>query len=410
MDPFYKPYADELKPYVIDLEKEGIEGVKGKLIFMFLKDRKGGYGSESEHFLLRSIDPPFGRLDSEHQQYFLSQDGILIKNIVGYNKTILPPWIDVETHYIFFDVNLEDKSKINLTIDRNDVVTNDKLNNLKTKIEKIIIDHIEKIFLQKHLVTDERGKNYFIGDFFCEISAATIDDVSDLLLERMKKVIPFRCSVNGNIKYLRYNELKDRRKYFYLIENGGKELRSNTSWNMEKAIEKAYPEDLILYISNGYLEVFLQKFRREYQIIVTNKELGFSFDKYLLVSSAEKRHKKEEEYGFTFEGDYKDCFGTLTLATGTIAPNINHPFMRLVNKNIEKIEGKDKKDHDIFIGELLAMYVLGYLNSLKEIQRTQKLLLDFYVEKGILTKEEVEMYVLTEKDFCPYDMGDDFLK
>ena len=47
---------------------------------------------------------------------------------------------------------------------------------------------------------------------------------------------------------------------------------------------------------------------------------------------------------------------------------------------------------------------------LKKIQRIQKHLLDFYVEKGILTKEEVEMYVLTEKDFCPYDMGEDFLK
>jgi polyhydroxyalkanoate synthesis regulator phasin len=50
------------------------------------------------------------------------------------------------------------------------------------------------------------------------------------------------------------------------------------------------------------------------------------------------------------------------------------------------------------------------LRPLKEIQRTQKLLLDFYVEKGILTKEEAERYILTEKDFCPYDMDADFLK
>ncbi|MBA7524363.1 hypothetical protein ES705_16501 [subsurface metagenome] len=50
------------------------------------------------------------------------------------------------------------------------------------------------------------------------------------------------------------------------------------------------------------------------------------------------------------------------------------------------------------------------LMPLKEIQRIQKYLLDFYVEKGILTKEEVERYLLTEKDLCPYDMGKDFLK
>jgi hypothetical protein len=50
------------------------------------------------------------------------------------------------------------------------------------------------------------------------------------------------------------------------------------------------------------------------------------------------------------------------------------------------------------------------LKPLKEIQRIQKYLLDFYVEKGILTNEEAERYVLTEKDFCPYDMGADFLK
>jgi hypothetical protein len=40
----------------------------------------------------------------------------------------------------------------------------------------------------------------------------------------------------------------------------------------------------------------------------------------------------------------------------------------------------------------------------------QKYLLDFYVEKGILTKKEAESYLLTETDFCPYDMGDNFLK
>jgi hypothetical protein len=40
----------------------------------------------------------------------------------------------------------------------------------------------------------------------------------------------------------------------------------------------------------------------------------------------------------------------------------------------------------------------------------QKYLLDFYVAKGILTKKEAESYLLTEKDFCPYDVGETFLK
>ena len=124
--------------------------------------------------------------------------------------------------------------------------------------------------------------------------------------------------------------------------------------------------------------------------------------------SVEKRDKRE--YGFTFEGDYKDCFGTLTTKPFRITPNINHPFVRLVNKNMDKFKGEDKKELEFFIDKLLDMVVVDYLKPLKEIQRIQKYLLDFYVEKEILTKEEAEIYILTEKDFCPYDMSEDFLK
>jgi hypothetical protein len=132
-------------------------------------------------------------------------------------------------------------------------------------------------------------------------------------------------------------------------------------------------------------------------------------EKYLLVPSAEKRDKGE--YGYIFEGDYKDCFGTLSSDPFLIEININHPFMRLVNKNRDKFKGKDKKDHELFIEKLLELRsVASYLMPLKEIQKIQQLLLDFYVKKRILTKEEAERYVLTEKDFCPYDMGKDFLK
>jgi len=64
----------------------------------------------------------------------------------------------------------------------------------------------------------------------------------------------------------------------------------------------------------------------------------------------------------------------------------------------------------VLINELLEMKERGYLKPLKGIKKIQKQLLKFYVEKEILTKEEAERYILTEKDFCPYDMGEDFLK
>jgi hypothetical protein len=339
---------------------------------------------------------------------FLSQDGILIKKITGLKfsiKNILPLWI--ESNLIFFDVNLKDESKIDLTIDRNDIVTNDKFNNLKTKIEKIIIDHIEKIFSQKHLVTS-KDKNRFMECFFSAFCDGGFTLIPDFSSERLKKLVIFECSVNGEIKYLKYNELKDRWKYFYRVEE--KKFRNRTSGDMKKAMEKAYPEDPIIYcVLFENLPGLLIEFSGE-RIIVTNKELWFSFDKYLLLPSLEKRDK--EEYGLTFEGDYKDCFGTFTSANQLrITPNINHPFIRLINKNMDKFKGVDKSEHKFFIDKLLEMERLNfYLISLKGIQRIQKYLLDFYVEKGLLTKEEAEKYILTEKDFCPYDMGEDFLK
>ena len=219
----------------------------------------------------------------------------------------------------------------------------------------------------------------------------------------MKKLILFECSVHGEIKYLNYDVLKDRWKYFYLIK-GETAFRRDIPENKKKAIKKAYPEDIIIYSAlYEKLPELLIEFSGEH-IIITNKDLEFSFDKYLLVLSAEKRVKKKKEYGHTFEGDYKDCFGTLVGIGYSITPNLNHPFIRLVNKNIDEFKGKDKKEHEFFIDELLEAH------SFKKIRRIQKHLLDFYVEKGILTKEEAERYILTEKDFCPYDMGEDFLK
>lgn len=93
--------------------------------------------------------------------------------------------------------------------------------------------------------------------------------------------------------------------------------------------------------------------------------------------------------------------------------NINHPFIRFVNKNRDTFKGGNNEDHEFLIGTLsdtgegglFGRLLGGYLMPLKEIQRMQKHLLDFYVEKGILTKEEAESYLLTEKDFCLYDMG-----
>ena len=410
LNPLYKQYADELNPYIIDFEKEGIEGVKGILVFMFLKDKNGSYGFKSKILPQEEQGDRILSMiyhEDENKRY-LSQDGIVIKKIGRHDfpinsNYIIPSWIDMNS--LFFDVNLEDKSKLDLTMDRNNFVINDKFNNLRTKIEDILINHIKNIFSQKYLVNG-RDKNVFMEQFFEKYGVVSFyrSNLSDFSLEWMKKVIIFKCSISGDVRYLTYNELKDRWKYFYFF--------NLTSFRhiLENIIEKAYPKSPIIYsTTHDQLPHLLLRFS-EKEIIVTNKEFGFSIDKYLLLPSAEKRDKKEEEYGFTFEGDYKDCFGTLTTWQYDIAPNINHPFIRLVNRNTGIFKGKEKKEHEFFIEKLLGNADREYLKLLKEIQRIQQLLLDFYVKKGILTKEEAERYVLTEKDFCPYDMGEDFLK
>jgi HSP90 family molecular chaperone len=78
METSYKQYADELNPYVIDFEKENIEGVKGKLIFIFLKDRNGGYGFESKNLSLGRHLFEIFKYDVLEKRGFLSQEGILV--------------------------------------------------------------------------------------------------------------------------------------------------------------------------------------------------------------------------------------------------------------------------------------------------------------------------------------------
>jgi hypothetical protein len=352
MNPLYKQYTDELNPYVIDFEKEGIEGVKGKIAFMFLKDENSGYGFKSRNLSFAEHEDvmAFGHYLSEiENRFFLSQDGMSIR-IIGsryFITKLFPVWVAPD-YNIFFDVNLEDAAKIDLTIDRNAAVTNEKYHILKIQIENIILNHIEKIFSQKHLVTD-KDKNRFMKCFF-KMFCRNIDHMSNITLERLKRSIIFECSVKGVIEYLKYGELKDMRGYFYLIVNGA--LRNNTFENVKNAIEHAYPEAPIIYSAFGeeLLELLLnfgetvaKKLPKVPSniIVVTNKVYEFNFLKVLLLPSLERRDKRG--YGCIFEGDYKNCFGTF-LITGryatAISPNINHPFMRLVNKNMDTFKGK----------------------------------------------------------------------
>ena len=182
-------------------------------------------------------------------------------------------------------------------------------------------------------------------------------------------------------------------------------------------MENAFTEDPIIHSPFLMLGDLLPELLLEFSgdhVIVTNKELGHSFDKILLVPSVEKKDKKGEVCGLTFEGDYKNCFGTITTTSYRMVPNINHPFMRLVNKNIDKFRGEDKRNHEYLFYILFCTRLIGDLDirplPLKEIQRIQKCLLDIYLEKGLLTQKDAERYILTEKDFCPYDMDEDFLK
>jgi hypothetical protein len=280
MDPLYKQYTDELNPYVINFEEEDIEGVKGKLVFMFLKDENGSYGFKSRNLPLDGslFEKSWQILQPERG--LLSQDGILIKKNIPYEapiKKILPLWMGGGS--IFCDVNLEDGSKIDLSIDRNDVVTNDKLNNLRTKIAKIIIEHIGRIFSQKHLVTS-KDKNRFMERFF-SVFCDRFTHIPDFFLERMNELLIFECYVNGKLKYRTYNELKNHWKYFYYFID-----EEVTSEDLKKALEKAYPEDLIIYDAPPKtLPDLLRKFGGDL-VIVTNKELGHSVEKYLLIPSA----------------------------------------------------------------------------------------------------------------------------
>ena len=291
-------------------------------------------------------------------RFFLSQDGMSIK-VIGshyFITELFPVWINPD-YNIFFDVNLEDAAKIDLTIDRNAAVTNEKYHILEIQIENIILNHIEKIFSQKHLVTD-KDKNRFMNCFL-KMFGRNIYHMSNITLERLKKLIIFECSVKGVIEYLKYVELKDGWGYFYLIENEA--LRNNTFENVKNAIEHAYPEAPIIYSASGeeLLELLLNfgemvakkipKMPFNF-IVVTNKVYEFNFLKVLLLPSLVRRDKRG--YGCIFEGDYKNCFGTFLTTSSYAIPNINHPFMRLVNKNMDTFKGKGKREHKFYIDKM----------------------------------------------------------
>ena len=102
------------------------------------------------------------------------------------------------------------------------------------------------------------------------------------------------------MRYFTYDALKDRWKFFYSLFLLYRTFHGNTAKDMKNAIEKAYSEDPVIYSkSQDYEDLTgcLLEFSGDH-IIVTNKELKFSFDKFFLLPS----NKEEKEYGFIYNG------------------------------------------------------------------------------------------------------------
>jgi len=419
LNPLKKEYSKEINPYEIDLEMEKIKGLHGKIYLTFLKGFNSSYVFKSKNLSMKKYEdvPLFGIKSSGFEtienQHVLSQDGILIKGTESFFSPVdevLPGWLD--SRWIFYDINLEDEAKVDLTIDRGAIVHNKKFEDFRKQIEVILIQKINCIISK---IKDKKLKNEYIELFLHYYVEYHIYSLSDQFLNDMKDKLLFKCHVSNKVDYLTYNDLLRRYGFYFFVNDS----YSRPSTKRSDSIIKNYPM-FPLIIQTDYEENIPQAMRSypSKHNVVTDKKNGFSFDKFIIKNKRLLRKDNEFRYifkmniGSKFEGDYKNKAFTITTGYYRLVPNKIHPFIILINKNLKRFKGKDEELHNYYIEKMLDSKKDApdkYSFSSKKIDfnnvlKFQNKILDFYVTKKILSKKDAKKYVMNKKDFCPYDL------
>jgi molecular chaperone HtpG len=362
------------KLYLIQMNENYIEGVIG---LMFGKDRELGLRPMGVH-----------RSRSEEES-ILSIEGIFI----GYID-ILPTWI--EKGLVSADLNLKRKA-VDLNVARNDIICNEKLSKIKKFIENILIDEFAD-FLKRIEARAEKSIEYdsreVLNDFFETYVRAFPHPMKEDfrlpqgLLDLIREYYHFTLVSKNGIKFARYDDIKDQPicilSDLYNYEN--EHIRQILFGLSNPIGDKSYiaAEN---YKTSGFAKWLFGEIKRIR--LLSHVEMEESNELNGMIPKTWKLVRF-----LNFESDRLVDF---PLYSNTFV-NRDNRFIRLLVENVDVIKG----DRRMAIVGFFRSLKLNLKNDFQEVTKNQKEILNWFVEIGVIKKDEMDFYVLTPTDFAPH--------
>lgn len=342
--------------------------------------------------VLKKNEPNY--LHRDDKPYYLSNEGIFVGHIDP-----LPRYFYNEYHTSFYlDLNLK-KNVLDLNIARNDIVKNDKFDLFQERLSKILINEFEKIF--KNLRISEENPEKLINGFFHVyikdnyFSYKLRKDIEivfpDFLMDFIKKNYYFKCISKEGFYFRTYEELIKFEKKMKPLE-----IYSCSDKHLQKVFFNCPEfEDEYIYVNNNhFFELLFDIPKLKLESIIKMKDS----DELDGLIPKSWRTVKFLNYKTSSLLEFADNYGNITII------NRDNRFIDLIIRGKKKILDDREIAMDGFFRGLRRRLKYNFDEIIKE----QKIILKWFIDDGLIDKEEIENYILKKEDFPTY--FDDIIK
>jgi hypothetical protein len=375
-------YADKHGFHTIEIRDEHVEGVIGILL---RKDKKLGLIPTKE----ASWWLPWDTYEGKIEKLFVSNEGIF----VGHSN-ILPEWLRLDL--ILVDLNLK-KNALDLSVARNDIVLNNKLEKFKNRIEKVLISELQNFLRTLRQKAIEANVDFskisktFFGEYIYVYRMAGKEQVmlSDNILDFLKEFFYFKSLSKDGIRYIKYDEVKVSSKPIIMLSG---------YWNCtEEHLKQIFSECSGFTEDNFYL---LSEYGSD---DVAKCLLGnirqIDFLKFLeMEESNELKNMILKTWKLARFKNYRTSRLIEFSGYQSTILNRDNRFINLLIKNKNIIDDNRKIELEGFFRTLKFHFKYDFQKVLMQ----QKKILKWFVDEGIIGKDQVENYILSKDDFPPH--------
>jgi len=375
------------------------ENVKAHLGLIFEKDEKLGVKPVTT-FALYTQYYPYPQYEYATNKIFVSNEGIFINNVAD----LAPKWLEKG---LLGEVNLSG-FRVDLNIPRNNVVRNEKFEELQRFLGSKILNKIDETFQRIQPKSINKDKDNLFARFF-ELYIRTEEYYKgkmtkivfpEKLIEMLQKLYFFMCLLNGSLVYRTWNDLIKEGKpitilHGYFPKNSiyVAEIVTNCSsidWNGFYIFKNSD--------ANMINRIIDWKKKHGIEIPPLVKELDVDDTVKYIVN---KRAKDLQIFPVSWNSRIVKFMNyrseKMIEGISWFLVNVEHKFVDLLVKGENVINTAGRKAMVLsFLRELRRNV---YDRNFQKIQRKQKEILQWFKDTGMI--ENVDNYILTENDFPP---------